>query len=268
MKKRNVIGLLFVVGIVCFLSAHDASQQVSENEIMQKVDESHQAEIVEKAKVQLFMYQGCSYCVHVYSFLQSKNLLDQVEIIYLDSSEKIHLLKSISGRTQAPYIVDAAAGVSMAESLDIIEYFKKKYVVESDLSTQAMLQVETPATDHLKIADENCKAKSNQYPKSYNPKTFISEMQAFKKPVIILISTTWCPPCKVFKPIFLQVAQEFADQCEFICLDGDLNGSIVETLGVQCYPTVVCFKNGQQINPKNYRTKSGLFDLVSILLKK
>ena len=200
-------------------------------------------------KIKLFMYDGCPYCVKVHLFLESQNLLHHVEFVDAGLSENRELLKLISGRTQAPYLVDADAGVKMAESNDIIQYFAKKYTI------QFAVPASITATLHQETHDQ----------KSYNPATFISQVCTSKKPVIILVSTTWCPPCQQFKPIFLQVAQEFADQCDFICVDGDANRAIVQELGVTGYPTVVCYKNGQQINPKNYRSKAGLIKLIGQL---
>jgi len=202
-------------------------------------------------KIKLFMYDGCSYCVKVYLFLQSQNLLHHVEFIDAALPENRDLLRSISGRTQAPYLVDNDAGIKMAESNDIIQYLAKKYNVQfTKLDSSAII-----------LHQEG----NNQ--DSYNPATFISQVCASEKPVIILISTTWCPPCQQFKPIFLQIAQEFADQCKFICIDGDANRAIAEELGVTCYPTIICYKKGQQINPKNYRSKEGLISLIRELMR-
>ncbi len=206
-------------------------------------------EVAPEQKIQLFIYENCSYCVKVTDFLRLHNILDKVVCIDAGVSENRELLRSVSGRTQAPYLVDHEADVKMPESLDIIAYFTKKF----NLMARAVDTAQRVSLDDNLL-------------KTYDSSTFLSHVQASQKPVIILVSTTWCPPCKVFKPIFLRIAEQFADRCEFICIDGDESGAIVDALGVRCYPSIVCYKHGQQINPANYRSKEGLERLVNQLL--
>ncbi|MGZ6250931.1 MAG: thioredoxin family protein [Candidatus Chromulinivorax sp.] len=103
--------------------------------------------------------------------------------------------------------------------------------------------------------------------KIYNSVTFLDDVQKSEKPVIILVATHWCPPCKLFKPLFQQVAQSMQDFCEFLIVDGDKNQEIVQQLQIRCYPTVICYKNGVRINPTNYRSKAGLLSLIETLLE-
>lgn len=204
---------------------------------------------VTEQKIQLFMYDGCSYCVKVIDFLKQHNLMNEVECIDAGIAENRELLRSISRRTQAPYLVDRDAGVTMPESLDIIAYITKKFnVVASAADTMQNVSIKVHGS------------------KSYDSSTFLSDVQASEQPVIILVSTTWCPPCKIFKPIFLQMAEQFADRCRFICIDGDTDAAIVDLLEVRCYPSIVCYKHGKQINPENYRSQEGLQRLICQLI--
>ena len=192
---------------------------------------------------------------HIYTADPSAHVFNGKIYIYpshdIDAGipENRELLRSISGKTQAPYLVDVEAGIKMPESLDIIAYFSKKFNVTMPMAETVMRNV----------------IEVNGL-KKYDSVTFLSDVQASQKPVIILISTTWCPPCKVFKPIFLQIAQEFAHVCEFICVDGDANMEIVSQLGIQAYPSIVCYKNGKKINFENYRSQEGLIRLINQLL--
>ncbi len=218
------------------------------------VESSVEAQLIEvpvvEQKIQLFMYDDCPYCVKVTNFLQHHNLMDKVVYIDAGVAENRELLRSISKRTQAPYLVDIDAGVSMPESLDIIAYLTKKFnVVASSV-------VDLSSGQSIQVRDAQ----------KYDSSTFLSDVQASKQPVIILVSTTWCPPCKIFKPIFLRMAQQYADFCRFICIDGDTDAAIVDALGVRCYPSIVCYKNGKQINPENYRSQEGLQRLINQLL--
>lgn len=206
---------------------------------------------VVEQKLQLFKYDACSYCIKVIDFLKQHNLMDKVELIDADVLENKELLRSFSGRTQAPYLVDANANVFMPESSDIIAYLAKKYSVIVPNSADTVIVVEP---------------EKSSAPRKYNSASFLSDVTASKKPVIILVSTTWCPPCQQFKPVFQMVAEQMKNSCEFIMLDGDLDQDIATQLQIRAYPTVICYKHGQRIDPINYRTEKGLLAMISQLL--
>ena len=245
-KKFKILScMIAIVGFMCLYAGQTQDQVPTQQSI---AIQSADTQIIEHT-IQLFMYDGCSYCVKVTDFLKQYNLMDKVVCIDAGIPENRELLRSISGKTQAPYLVDVEAGIKMPESLDIIAYFSKKFNVTMPMAETVMRNV----------------IEVNGL-KKYDSVTFLSDVQASQKPVIILISTTWCPPCKVFKPIFLQIAQEFAHVCEFICVDGDANMEIVSQLGIQAYPSIVCYKNGKKINFENYRSQEGLIRLINQLL--
>lgn len=246
MKKiKIVLSIAVVVGLVSLYA--DQQDQTKKDDVVMKQDAESTPEVV-ASKIQLFMYKDCFYCVKVKLFLEKYNLVDKVEFIDADIVGNKDLLRTISGKTQAPYLVDKDANVKMAESEDIIKYLAEKF----------------------KIADykETRKPLSNldNGEKQHDPDTFLAHVCAASKPVVILVSTTWCPPCKVFKPIFIEIAKEMADQFEFILVDGDANRKIVEQLGVRGYPTVVFYKNGQKIDLQYSRSKFGFTQALKQLL--
>ncbi len=246
MKNFKIIGLIVPFVLSIGLYATQIQDQIT---VKNSIDQSIQLPIAEK-KIELFIYEDCFYCIKVIDFLKQYNLMDKVILIDAGIQKNREQLRSVSGKTQAPYLVDFDANVTMPESLDIIAYLGTKFNVIMPAAEDVL------ALPVVKISEMT----------KYDSSTFISLVQASNKPVIILISTTWCPPCKIFKPIFLQIAQEFADVCEFICIDGDVDRAIADQLGVQCYPSIVCYKNGQQLNPENYRSKVGLLNLISQLI--
>ena len=79
--------------------------------------------------MQLYIYQTCPYCTKVISFLKNNNILDKVQLIDAGEEKYREELKNISGRTQAPFLVDKDNNVSMPESNDIIDYFKAKFEI-------------------------------------------------------------------------------------------------------------------------------------------
>jgi len=58
---------------------------------------------------------------------------------------------------------------------------------------------------------------------------------------ILFFSTTWCGPCKNFKPIMEQVSRELP--VKFI--DVDANPDMTAAYGVRSVPTLVVVKDGQ-----------------------
>lgn len=78
-------------------------------------------------KIKLFVYHGCPYCKKVIKYLESINKLQEVTIVDANKGENLATLKKLSGDSQCPYLSDEIKGVNMAESADIIEYFKKRF---------------------------------------------------------------------------------------------------------------------------------------------
>ena len=58
---------------------------------------------------------------------------------------------------------------------------------------------------------------------------------------ILYFSSTWCQPCKNFKPIMEQVSRELP--VKFI--DVDENPSMTSAYGIKSVPTLVFLKDGQ-----------------------
>lgn len=246
-KSCNIV--FFFLAVMCLVSlyADQQDQTKKDDGIITEVVEVSSEIIVPKIK--LFMYEGCSYCVKVKFFLEKYNLLDTVEFIDAGVFEHKELLRAISGKTQAPYVVDTYANINMAESDDIIKYLAEKFKIE----------------DYKKDSISPFSNIDNSQ-KQHDIDTFLRYVCASLKPVVILVSTTWCPPCKVFKPIFISVVQEMSELFEFILVDGDTNRKIVEQLGVRGYPTVVFYKNGKRIDIGYDRSKSGFIKALQNLL--
>jgi thioredoxin 1 len=78
-----------------------------------------------------------------------------------------------------------------------------------------------------------------------------------EKPVIILVSASWCPPCQIFKWIYNRVAVDFKDTFTFVNIDYDSFPEFVQEQGIQSVP-MLCFCNdgklidtGPAFMPKN-----------------
>lgn len=69
------------------------------------------------------------------------------------------------------------------------------------------------------------------------------------KIVLIKVSTEWCGPCKLLKPVYEQVAAQYPD-ITFLCLDADKHKELAKKLiGSRGYPTLITHnKSGKQVN--------------------
>ena len=60
--------------------------------------------------------------------------------------------------------------------------------------------------------------------------------------LLVDFSADWCPPCKVMKPIFDNMSNEF-DGVEFAAVDVDNEQSLSQQFSVQSIPTFVLLDN-------------------------
>lgn len=49
----------------------------------------------------------------------------------------------------------------------------------------------------------------------------------------------WCGPCKKFRPVFDAAAEKYHDAIDFVSVNMDLHGDLVEQYGIEKYPTIV-----------------------------
>lgn len=90
-----------------------------------------------------------------------------------------------------------------------------------------------------------------------------SEIVNKEQPVLVDFFATWCGPCQTLAPILKQVKDELGDSVSVIKIDVDKNQAIAAQFQVRGVPTMLLFKNGQQV----WR-QSGVLsknDLISII---
>lgn len=66
-------------------------------------------------------------------------------------------------------------------------------------------------------------------------------------PVIVDIWAPWCGPCRSFAPTFKNVAEKYSEKFVFAKINSDEHQRFSQNLGVRGIPTLVVFKNGQEI---------------------
>ncbi len=66
-------------------------------------------------------------------------------------------------------------------------------------------------------------------------------------PVLIDFYATWCGPCQMLGPILKQVKDSLGDRVSIIKVDVDKNQELAAMQQVRGVPTMMLFKNGQQL---------------------
>lgn len=80
------------------------------------------------------------------------------------------------------------------------------------------------------------------------------------KPILIDFFANWCGPCKALAPVLEQVKDEVKTKAMIIKIDIDKNQILASKLNVRGVPTLILYKNGQQI----WR-QSGVLSKIEIL---
>ena len=78
-------------------------------------------------------------------------------------------------------------------------------------------------------------------------KSNFNEIISSETPTLIDFFATWCGPCKMLTPILNQVKEEMGDAVKIIKIDVDKNQQLAAQYQVRGVPTIILFKNGQQL---------------------
>lgn len=58
---------------------------------------------------------------------------------------------------------------------------------------------------------------------------------------------TWCGPCKMIAPLLEKFQNEYSN-IKFLKIDVDQLGSLAQEYNVSSMPTLILFKNGEEVN--------------------
>lgn len=59
---------------------------------------------------------------------------------------------------------------------------------------------------------------------------------------------TWCAPCRMLAPVLEELATESEGKLTIAKVDVDSNPSTATSYGIQSIPTLILFKDGQQVD--------------------
>lgn len=82
--------------------------------------------------------------------------------------------------------------------------------------------------------------------KNFDQASF-TEALASDKPVLVDFWAAWCMPCKIFAPVFEELADEMKEVADFGKVNIDDHGELASQYSVTSIPTLILFKGGEEV---------------------
>lgn len=75
----------------------------------------------------------------------------------------------------------------------------------------------------------------------------INEVLKNEKLVVVDFYATWCGPCQMLAPVLTALDKKYGEVAEFYKVNVDENQDAAIRYGVSAVPTIIFFKNGEEI---------------------
>ncbi|MGI6648777.1 MAG: thioredoxin [Bacillota bacterium] len=87
-----------------------------------------------------------------------------------------------------------------------------------------------------------------KYTVEVSEQTFNQEVLEHQQPVLVDFWAAWCGPCQMIAPVVEDLAEEYKDRVKVAKVNVDQNRQMAVQLGVMSIPTLLLFKNGQEVD--------------------
>lgn len=93
---------------------------------------------------------------------------------------------------------------------------------------------------------------------------FPKEVLEAELPVFVEFGASWCGPCQMAEPVVEELAKEYEGKIKVGKLNVDENPQIPQKLGIMSIPTVIIFKNGEELKRLvGFPGKEGYLKLIA-----
>ena len=80
------------------------------------------------------------------------------------------------------------------------------------------------------------------------PGQIIDEVLKNEGLVVVDFFATWCAPCQMLAPVLIELEKKYGDEVEFYKVNIDESEDAAISYGVSSVPTLIFFKNGEEID--------------------
>jgi len=77
---------------------------------------------------------------------------------------------------------------------------------------------------------------------------FQAEVLDSGKPALVDFWAPWCFPCRMIAPTIEELAKDYQGRAVVAKINTDENGPLAQSLGIQGIPTMILFKDGEEVD--------------------